>query len=56
VVYEKAGLIDPYVNVEYFRTVLADFKDERPAESIQNLYALWRLTMLSAWLESRQGA
>lgn len=54
VLHEKAGLIDPYVNVDFFRTVLADFKDERPAVNIQNLYALWRVTMLSAWLESRQ--
>ncbi|MFC2950293.1 asparagine synthase-related protein [Marinicaulis aureus] len=56
VLYEKAGLVDPYVNVEYFRTVLANFKDEQSAVSIQNLYALWRVTMLSAWLESRQSA
>lgn len=52
-VHDNADLITPYANVGFFRTVFEKFQNDISAVYGRDLHALWRITMLSSWLERR---
>ena len=50
---EEADAISPFANIGRARTLLASLKGEESGMTAENLYYLWRLTVLGHWITRR---
>jgi asparagine synthase (glutamine-hydrolysing) len=50
---EDADALSPFANMERARTLLTALRSEESGMTTENLYYLWRLTVLSHWITGR---